>query len=255
MATVRVLVLRAPGINCDEETAFAWESAGAKAERIHVRRVIERPSLLGEYQIVTLPGGFSYGDDIASGRILAVQISHRLTGRLAEFVHRGGLLLGICNGFQVLVRAGLLPGAGCPVAVTLAGNDSGRYEDRWVRVRVEADHCPFLRRGELFDVPVAHGEGKVLPEGGEAGRAALEASGHIAFRYISREAGEPVYPENPNGSIGNAAGLVDATGRILGLMPHPERSLSRWQAPDWIRDIHTETGGHRFFERAVGFMA
>ncbi len=249
--TVRVLVLRAAGINCDEETAFAWERAGAFAERVHVRRVIESPATLHDYQILTIPGGFSYGDDIASGRILGNQLAHHLGEAVSAFVDRGGLVLGICNGFQVLVRAGLLPGEDCPVRTTLTINDSGRYVDRWVRLRAVATECPFLEAGETFNLPVAHGEGKVLIEGGIANLPAFERSGRIALRYVASDGGEPVFPENPNGSIGNAAGLIDGTGRILGLMPHPERAMDACLFPDHIRDSSAETNGLKLFQRAV----
>lgn len=251
MATARVLVLRAPGINCDEETAFAWQMAGAKADRIHIKRLIERPDLLSEYQILTIPGGFSYGDDIASGKILAVQLANHLGDGLAAFAASGGLILGICNGFQVLVRLGLLPGPDCGVAVTLALNDSGRYEDRWVLLRAEPSACVLFEPGEVLRLPVAHAEGKFLPEGGPSGLSRLEAGQRIALRYVAADGGQPQYPENPNGSIGNVAALTDSTGRILGLMPHPERNILPTHAPDWTRDSSTAGEGCRLFHRAV----
>lgn len=250
MASVRVMVLRAAGINCDEETALAWEMAGAFPQRIHVRRLVERPELLNEYQILTIPGGFSYGDDIASGKILAGILIHHVGQELRRFIDRGGLVLGICNGFQVLVRTGLLPGADCPVKATLTLNDSGHYEDRWVRLRAEQS-CPFLETGDEFHVPVAHAEGKIMIEGGQAGLTALEAARRIALRYQSSDGGPAKYPENPNGSIGNAAGLIDGTGHVLGLMPHPERAILSTQFPTHLRDGSTETGGLRLFQRAV----
>jgi phosphoribosylformylglycinamidine synthase len=254
MANVRVLVLRAAGINCDEETAHAWETAGATAERAHVNRLIERPEMLSAFQAITLPGGFSYGDDIAGGKILACQLANHLADELASFVDRGGLVLGLCNGFQVLLRLGLLPGPGCETAVTLALNDSGRYEDRWVRLGVEASHCVFLDAAEVLHVPVAHAEGKILVEGNEAGLARLEAAGHVALRYLAADGGEPKYPENPNGSIGNVAGLTDRTGRVLGLMPHPERNIHPTHAPRHIRDISVAGQGLGIFRRAVAYF-
>ena len=255
MARVRVLVLRAAGINCDEETAFAWEMAGARAQRIHVNRLLDDPQQLGTYQVLTVPGGFSYGDDIASGKVLAGQLAQHLGDAIGSFVDRGGLVLGICNGFQVLVRLGLLPGADCHVPVTLALNDSGRYEDRWVRVRAEAAHCPFLEDGEAYDFPVAHAEGKIVVDGGEAALGRLTALGRIGLRYVSADGGEPRYPENPNGSIGSVAGLTDATGRVFGLMPHPERHVRPTHPPVWNRDLTTENDGNRFFRRAVAYFS
>jgi len=251
MATVKVLVLRAAGINCDMETAYAWEVAGAAPEQIHVNRLVEDPQRLEDFQILTIPGGFSYGDDIASGRILANQLTYRLGDGMHRFIDRGGLVLGICNGFQVLVRMGLLPGADCGVPATLTLNDSGRYEDRWVRVRTESDRCPFLRPGEVLHLPVAHAEGKIVVEGGAAGVAGLKAAGRVALRYVAHDGGEPSYPENPNGSAGNIAGLTDATGRVLGLMPHPERNIAPTHRPGWTADTSTEGDGVRLFRRAV----
>ncbi len=251
MNDVRVLVLRAPGINCDEETAFAWQSAGALPECIHVKKLIEKHSLLDEFDVLTIPGGFSHGDDIASGKILGNQLKHHLGDALRRFVERDGLILGICNGFQVLVRMGLLPGDDCPIRVTLALNDTGRYEDRWVRCRAETDHCVMLDAGAEFDFPIAHGEGKIIFEGGNAAADQLRASGRLALAYISKDGSPPVYPENPNGSIGNAAGLTDASGRILGLMPHPERNLFLTQSPTQNRVFNAETAGSVFFRRIV----
>jgi phosphoribosylformylglycinamidine synthase len=254
MAKVRVLVLRAAGVNCDEETAFAWEAAGAWAERVHVGRLIEQPSLLDAYQVLTIPGGFSYGDDIASGKVLANQLAYHLRGAIDRFVSRGGLILGICNGFQVLVRLGLLPGRDCPVAVSLTWNDSGRYEDRWVRLHADSRHCIFLEQGETLHLPVAHAEGKLVLAGGEAGLSGLETGHRVALRYVAADGGPPSYPENPNGSIGNIAALTDQTGRILGLMPHPERNVLATHAPDWTRGASTAREGCRLFRRAVKYF-
>lgn len=251
MATVRVLVLRAPGVNCDEETAFAWEMVGAEAERIHVKRLIAQPALLDTFQVLTIPGGFSYGDDIASGRILANQLAHHLGDAIAAFLDRGGLVLGICNGFQVLVRMGLLPGADCGVAATLTLNDSGRYEDRWVRLGATPSPCVFLEPGETLHLPVAHAEGKFLVAGGDIGLSALESRQRVALKYLAAAGGEPRYPENPNGSIGNVAALTDATGRVLGLMPHPERNILPTHPPDWTSGSAIAGQGARLFRRAV----
>lgn len=256
-ARARVLVLRAPGINCDEETVYAWELAGAHAERHHVRRLIEKPGLLDAYQVLTLPGGFSYGDDIASGKILAGQLEHHLGGAIGALLDRGGLILGICNGFQVLVRMRMLPGPDIRPAVSLTLNDSGRYEDRWVRVRAEVSNCPFLAPGETYHLPVAHAEGKVVVGRGEAGAAALASSGRIALRYVDHQGNPAAYPGNPNGSIGNAAALVNDTGRVLGLMPHPERHILATHAPRGNGPISPENDiapgcdGLRIFRRAV----
>lgn len=260
MADVQVMVLRAPGINCDEETAYAWEMAGARVGRLHIKRLIEDPGLLDGYQVLTVPGGFSYGDDIASGKILANQLRHHLEDAIRAFLDRGGLILGICNGFQVLVRLGLLPG--CEnVAVSVTLNDSGRYEDRWVRVQAEVSDCPFLVSGEVYHLPVAHAEGKVVVGGGASGAARLVEAGCIVLRYVGQNGEPPVYPENPNGSIENAAGLINSTGRVFGLMPHPERNILPTHCPYGVRDISLDNGveapcdGAKIFHNAVAFLS
>lgn len=260
MATIRVLVVRAPGINCEEETAFAWRQAGATADMIHVKRLLESPGALDNCQVLTIPGGFSYGDDIASGRILANQIRHGLGDALAGFVDRGGLVLGICNGFQVLVRLGLVPGPNAPAQATLTLNSTGHYEARWVHLRAAVSHCPFLREDELYHIPVAHGEGRIATENGAAGAAALTQSNRIALHYIAADGTAPDYPENPNGSIENAAGLTDSTGRVLGLMPHPERNIFACNRPGPTPDGSPEIDGrpvhqgNRLFENAVSTL-
>lgn len=242
MAVPRVLILRAPGTNCDLETAYAFEKAGARAERIHVFRLLESPALCRAYQIFCIPGGFSYGDDIAAGRILANQIRHHLADTLREFVEADKLILGICNGFQVLVKSGvLLPtGEDGRAQATLAWNDSRRFEDRWVRLAVTGRPCVFLQGIQELYLPVAHAEGKFVARDASTLQA-LESAGHLVLRYCRlsgplRVEAEPVpYPENPNGSEANGAGLCDATGRILGLMPHPERHIDWTHHPQWTR--------------------
>ncbi|MCB9855149.1 MAG: phosphoribosylformylglycinamidine synthase subunit PurQ [Phycisphaerales bacterium] len=260
MATTRVLVVRAPGINCEEETAFAWQQAGAVTESIHVRRLIESPTSLDAFQIVTIPGGFSYGDDIASGRVLANQIRHGLGDALARFVERGGFVIGICNGFQVLVRLGLVPGPDAPAKATLTWNATGRYEARWVHLRAVVPHCPFLRMDELYHLPVAHGEGRIAIEEGEAGASRLAGANRIAMQYVSADGAAPTFPENPNGSIENAAALTDSTGRVLGLMPHPERNIFPCNPPVPTRDASPEIDGrpvhqgNRLFQNAIAAL-
>ncbi|MGA0038447.1 MAG: phosphoribosylformylglycinamidine synthase subunit PurQ [Pirellulales bacterium] len=228
MLSPRALILRAPGTNCDHETAFAFERAGALARRVHVQALAERPAMLDEFQIFCIPGGFSYGDDIASGRILALQLRTFLSDALEQFRDRGGLILGICNGFQVLLQTSLLlhdPQTG-PLA-TLAANTSGRFIDRWVTLDVRPSRSVFLEGLGRLELPVAHAEGRFRSRSVET-LAALEASGQLALRYgLNAEGG----PSNPNGSEANVAGVCDATGRVLGLMPHPERFLDAIQHP------------------------
>jgi len=252
---VRVIVLRTAGTNCDEETAYAFERAGAVAERVHVNRLVERPARLRAYHVLVVPGGFSYGDDIASGKLLANEIRYRLDGAVERFLDEGKLILGICNGFQVLVKAGLLPGRPRGrVATTLTLNDSGRFEDRWVRLRVESDRCPFVARGDFMELPVAHGEGKFVAP--RRTLRALEENRQVVFRYVGPD-GRPGagYPWNPNGSLADVAGICDPTGRVLGLMPHPERHVEPRQHPRWTREERGAEGdGARLFRNAVDYV-
>lgn len=255
MAEPRAIVLRAPGTNCDEETAAAWERAGASVEVWHVGRLVESPAALDAFQILTLPGGFSYGDDLGAGKILATRLGTVLGDSLRRFHDRGGLVLGICNGFQVLVRAGLLPGGLSTggARATLARNDSGRFESRWVRLATRPGASPFLDNdlGPVIELPVAHGEGRFVT-GSSADLDAIERSEQVVLKYADAE-GRPTesYPENPNGSPGAVAGVCDPTGRILGLMPHPERFIDPWHHPRWTRTPGATSDGLRFFSAAV----
>lgn len=270
---VHALVLRAAGVNCNEETAYALQLAGADAvEQIHVNRLIERPAELDRFSFLVVPGGFSYGDDISAGKILAKQIELHLGEAVERFVQAGKLVLGICNGFQVLVKAGLLPGLVAQPAlheqspattgpgatepapantglVTLTNNDSGKYEDRWVHLLPSSRKNIFLPAAGGDDqpiyLPVAHGEGKLAVSGvgqpGGVGRPAvldlLRQEDLIAIRYCD-PAGQPAggrFPLNPNGSIDDIAGLCNPTGQVFGLMPHPERHCVPTQHPQWTR--------------------
>lgn len=254
--TKQVLVLRTAGINCDEETVYAWSLAGASAERVHVQRLIESPDLLDRYDALTIPGGFSYGDDIAAGKILANQMIHHLSDVLRRFVEKGRPVLGICNGFQVLVRAGLLPGLKDRPgqSVTLTNNDSARFETRWIHLQVATDRCVFLPAGARLAMPIAHGEGKLIPAD-DAVLASLRQNSHIALRYCDEQGHSGPFPVNPNGSIDDIAGLTDATGLILGLMPHPERHVQRTQHPNWQSlPENAVPCGRIVFESAVRYM-
>lgn len=252
MPQPRALVIRAPGTNCDEETARAWELAGARAEVRHVGRLLERPDDLLDFAILTIPGGFSYGDDLGAGRIFATRLA--AIGEVLRGHHeRGGLILGICNGFQVLTRAGLLPGRSIPA--TLARNDSGHYETRWVKLGPVPGLSPFVVDDEPIELPSAHGEGKFLTAD-DAGLSALLKAGQVVFRYLDAT-GQPTeqFPANPNGSPGGVAGVCDPTGRILGLMPHPERNVDPLHHPRWTRrPAATEGDGLRIFRNAVNAL-
>jgi len=256
MAIPRVLIVRAPGANCDAETQFAFERAGAPADRLHINRLREAPGLLRCYQILVIPGGFTYGDDVAAGKILAIQLCHFLGDALRKFRDQEKLILGVCNGFQVLLKAGLLvpPDEEGPLA-TLTNNASGRFTDRWIYLKATAGNCPFLHGYEQLHLPIAHGEGNFICREAWMLRG-LEESGQVVLRYVDA-AGKPgPFPVNPNGSQGDVAGLCDATGRVLGLMPHPERHVLPTQHPRWTRNGLAEEGdGMRLFRNAVQFFA
>jgi phosphoribosylformylglycinamidine synthase len=255
MASPRILILRAPGANCDQETQFAFQRVGGVAERIHINRLREAPALLREYQILVVPGGFTYGDDVGAGKILANQLAHFLGDALRQFHSQEKLILGICNGFQALLKAGLLVNADHegPVA-TLAHNQEGKFEDRWIYLRAQPGNCLFLRGVERMYLPVAHGEGRFFCRS-EQQRKTLEQTGQVVLKYVSENGGPASYPENPNGSQGDVAGVCDSTGRVLGLMPHPERHVLPTQHPRWTRNgLASEGDGLALFRNAVQFF-
>ncbi|MHC4472235.1 MAG: phosphoribosylformylglycinamidine synthase I [Planctomycetota bacterium] len=257
--TPKVLILRTAGTNCDRETAHAFRRAEAEVDLIHVNRAIEAPRMLEDYRIIVFPGGFTYGDDLGAGTIFANRIRTVLLDPVRDLVSRGGLVLGICNGFQILVKTGLLPaidGYGETGAATLAANDSNRFEDRWVHLEVASDLSPFVSKGDRIRCPVAHAEGKFVTRD-EPTLTRLMESGQVVFRYVAGDGSpNPPYPLNPNGSRHAVAGICDPTGRILGLMPHPERHLEPGHHPSWTREGLAEEGdGVRLFRNAVAAVA
>ncbi len=232
----RALVLRAPGINCDRETAHACRLVGFETDLLHINRLLQAPERLLDYALLVIPGGFSYGDDLGAGTLLARNLTIHLGSQLDQFIDEGRLVLGICNGFQVLVRAGLLPGRvtntlDIRTVASLTDNMSAQFESRWVTLGVEISTCLFTQWIKRpIELPVAHGEGQfVLAE--DAMLAQLQKSGQVPLVYTSPTGGDVVYPGNPNGSIGNIAGVCNARGNVFGLMPHPERYVSALQHP------------------------
>lgn len=276
MSAPRVCVLRAPGTNCDVETATAFELAGATAERIHLFRLLENPAQLSDFQILCVPGGFSYGDDLGAGVIFSRQLRGQLNEAMREFLQKDKLVLGICNGFQTILKAGLVMRRGIDDSeesplekqLTLTWNQNGRYTDRWVRLKVTSPKSVFLQGLDEFDVPMAHAEGRIAVED-ETVLTSLRSDNAIALCYWSPKAaelaavsGDPTNigilpePENPNGSLANIAGLSDSTGRVLGLMPHPERFLFATQHPQWTRmERRGEGDGIQVFRNAVRYFS
>ncbi len=251
----KVLILRTAGTNCDYETAYAFELAGAVPERVHVNTFISRRRRLDEFQILVLPGGFSYGDDIAAGSLLANEIRHKLRDAMLAFVDAGKLVIGICNGFQVLVKTGLLPGRNTSQQqATLYLNDSARFECRWVYLKLETSPCVFTRdTADIIYLPVAHAEGKFTASSPVLD--AVETQQQVVFRYVNADGSPAEYPANPNGSDHAIAGICDPTGRIFGMMPHPERYLSRLNHPRWTRQpLPDEGDGLSIFRNAVNYI-
>jgi phosphoribosylformylglycinamidine synthase len=255
MGTPRILILRAPGANCDGETQFACERAGGVAERVHINRLREQPNLLQRYQVLIIPGGFTYGDDVAAGKILGNQLTHFLGDALRRFRDADKLVLGICNGFQALLKAGLIlpPDDDGPLA-TLAGNASGKFEDRWITMKANPGRCPFLRGYDRLSAPTAHGEGRFICREPWILQG-LQQAGQVVLQFVSEDGQPGPYPINPNGSEGDVAGLCDASGRVLGIMPHPERHVLPTQHPRWTRlGLAPEGDGLRLFRNTVEYF-
>lgn len=261
MQAPKAIVIRTAGTNCDEETRFALEHAGALPELVHINHLAKESDPFAGVSIIAIPGGFTYGDDVASGKVLAVELAHVIGDKMREFVDRGGLIIGICNGFQVLVKTGLLPDARFAAAAerkaTLTFNESHKFECRWVRLKAaENTVCVFAQAGEEFDMPVAHGEGRFVCRDQQV-LDELKSNGQVVYRYVGADGSADIgYPEDPNGSVEHIAGICDKSGRIFGLMPHPERHIFAYQHPRARRDENSgknEGEGIRLFRRAVQY--
>jgi phosphoribosylformylglycinamidine synthase len=257
---IKTIVLRSAGTNCDKETAFAFRQAGSGAELVHINSLLSGDKKLKQFDILAIPGGFSYGDDIAAGKVLANELKYRLTQQIRLFASLGKPIIGICNGFQVLVKAGLLPGISADLnqAATLTYNDSGKFEDRWVYLKSPAnDSNSFWVKGmpEVIYLPVAHAEGKFICDNDVM--SSLNSNNQIAFRYCDQNgATEKGYPANPNSSYEDIAGITNKEGNILGMMPHPERFLFPHNHPGWTRNLHPVGGlGRLIFKNAVDYVS
>ncbi|MBI5874200.1 MAG: phosphoribosylformylglycinamidine synthase I [Candidatus Omnitrophica bacterium] len=262
MAKPKVLVLKTAGINCDQETAYAFESAGSDPEFVHINQLVSGERALSDYQILAISGGFTYGDDIAAGKILANELKCKLSAELKEFIKQEKLIIGICNGFQVLVKAGLLPGNEIfQQEATLADNDCGVFQDRWVYLKSQVSRstsqvqCVWTKGlPDVIYLPIAHGEGKFIPKS-EAVLERLRENGQIVFQYCDARGNIGDYPVNPNGSMDSIAGICDTSGRVFGLMPHPERHLISLQHPRWTREgIKRHGDGFPIFLNAVNYF-
>ena len=239
------LIVRAAGTNCDRELAHAFALAGARPVVAHVNELIAAPERVERSSLIGLPGGFSYGDDVAAGRILAHRLRRRLLDPIRGALARGAWLIGVCNGFQVLAKMGLLPDPdSLEATTTLGANESGRFQDEWVPLAAEpGTACGWLAGLDRFELPIAHGEGRFVAASADT-LEALARRGQIALRYAEGH--------NPNGSAGRVAGICDPSGRVLGLMPHPERAVTDAQAPGWPRGEGPPVGLALFRNAVVG---
>lgn len=251
-------------MNCEDETAYAFEMVGAKADKIFLKDLIEKPDILEDYQILALIGGFSFGDHIAAGKVLANIYKFRLGEEIQRFIEDEKLVFGECNGFQVLIKAGILPGFNGEYRTqhfTLTYNDSGVFEDRWVRLKINPkSRCVFTKGLEKIYLPVRHGEGKFVVRD-DADLRKLREREQIVLQYTD-ESGLPTmsYPQNPNGSIEAIAGICDPMGRVFGKMPHATAYLSTYNHPTWTREKINETlpkegEGVQIFRNAVEYAS
>ncbi len=257
----KVIVLRTAGTNCDQETQFAFKYCGALVESVHIHELLSQKKNLNDYHILAIPGGFTYGDDIASGKILANELRLWLGQDLKKFIDDRKLVIGICNGFQILVKAGILPAldpvgqGGFSQEATLTTNDSGKFEDRWIHLKPQGQSVWTQGLPGFLHLPVAHAEGKFIPRDDRVLKR-LKEKNRIVFRYCTASGENPIYPENPNGSVDHIAGVCDETGRILGLMPHPERHFLFTQHPFWTRlEKRSPLGdGARIFQNGINYV-
>lgn len=261
MLKPKVLILRTAGTNCDQETAFAFKKTDAEVDLAHINKLFKRSVSLDGYHILAIPGGFTYGDDIAAGKILANELRYKLAEDLKKFIASGKLIIGICNGFQVLVKAGILPGNDeLKQEASLIINDSGKFEDRWIYlksgcgVQGSGFRCVWTENlPDIIYLPVAHGEGKFITKDKET-LERLKKNGQVVFQYCDEKGRYAGYPYNPNGSEENIGGICDETGRILGLMPHPERHIEYLQHPQWQKSKKNHEGdGFRIIENGVEY--
>ncbi len=255
MIKPKVCILRSAGTNCDKETAAAFKLAGAEDELLHINSLVSRQRVLSDFHILALPGGFSYGDDIASGKIFANELRFKLADSLRQFISEGKLIIGICNGFQILVKSGLLPGGtGLNQATSLIINDSGKFEARWVYLKASGKCVWTKGENKIIYLPVAHGEGKFVTEN-KSVLNRLKKNKQIVFQYCDAKGKLSGYPDNPNGSTENIAGVCDETGRVFGLMPHPERHIYAASHPrNWNKLSAIYGDGLQIFKNGVEYI-
>jgi phosphoribosylformylglycinamidine synthase len=260
----KVLVPIGYGLNCEDETIYAFKMIGAEVKKIFLKDLIETPQILDDYQILAMIGGFSYGDHIAAGKVLANIYKYEIGETIQRFISDGKLIFGECNGFQALIKAGILPGLNGDYqtqCATLTYNDSGIFEDRWTKLKINPkSNCVFTKNIKELYLPVRHGEGKFIVEK-NAVLEKLKEKNQIVLQYVDMETLKPTmkYPQNPNGSIESIAGICDCTGRIFGKMPHATAYLSPYNHPNWTRlkveqSLPKEGEGVQIFRNAVEYV-
>jgi phosphoribosylformylglycinamidine synthase len=258
MKEVRTLVMRVDGTNCDEETVIAFKKAGSKVDLAHINEIKRGYKSLEDYQIICLPGGFAHGDHLGAGKIWAVELKYSLSKDVKRFIEEGKLLIGICNGFQVLVKTGLLPGTAglMKQTATVFYSECGSFQDRWIYMKpVNKGKCGFMKGiNDTIYCPINHGEGKFFVED-ERIIDKLNENDQIVFKYVDPEGNYTGWPWNPNGSMDNIAGICNPQGNVVGWMPHPEKYIHKWMHPYWTRGNLSEEGdGFKIFKNAVDFV-
>ncbi len=260
----KILIPTGYGLNCENETAYAFASVDGIADRIHLSEVFAKPSILESYQVLAMVGGFSFGDHITAGKVLANRYKYRLADHLERFIQNGKLVIGMCNGFQSMVQYGLLPGFEGNYheqLISLAPNCSGVFEDRWITLAANAgSRCVFTNNMRTIELPVRHGEGRLVAKDKNV-LSKLWADGQVALQYVDSETGKATmeYPSNPNGSVDSIAGICDSSGRVFGLMPHPEAYSNPYNHPNWIlqrrsQSFPEEGAGLQIFRNAVEYV-
>jgi phosphoribosylformylglycinamidine synthase len=263
MKKTKVLVLRTAGTNCDKETAHAFMAQGADVTLLHINHLLTQKTLLLRHHILAIPGGFTYGDDIASGRVFANEIRLALGKTLSTFIKNGSLVIGICNGFQILVKMGLLPGIHTQEKFTqeasLITNERPKFVDKWVWLKTCESVCVWTKGiTGVLHFPVAHAEGRFVVKESIVFDT-MKSQGQIVLRYSDERGARKGYPYNPNGSFDDIAGICDPTGRIFGLMPHPERHMHFLQHPRWkflscANAVRTTPDGARIFKNGIDYV-
>ncbi len=259
---IKAAVLRVAGINCDKETVHALELTGAEPSLLAVNTLVKNKDILDPYSLVVIPGGFSYGDDIGAGKIFANELKYKLKAELERYIGQGRLVIGICNGFQVLIKSGFLPGFSLSderQVATLTFNNSGRFDDRWIYLKTNLYSCCVFVENlpERFYLPIAHGEGKFMVDGKKT-LDKIISNKQVVFQYIKENGQFGSYPWNPNGSVGHIAAICNAKGNVMGMMPHPERFWSFYNHPRWTRMDKTggsEGQGLSFFRAAIAYAS